>query len=261
MERGVTAAGQLVEIRPRASVGGGVVLAGEHLIVSGPVARSLFAAGGRVELDSSVGGDLRVAAAGLEMGRSASVGGSAEYHGDREPVRAPGAPQIEWIRDEPRRRARGRAVSGVLRGFGRAFVLGAFLVLLASGSMAGIAAVGGRPLAPMGVGVLLFVGLPFTALLAAITLVGLPLALTLLALYLFLLYAAQVVAGLVIGQAILGHADSRWRRLLRLALGLAVVAVAVEIPVAGFAVSLLVMFLGLGAVGLWAWRSKSTALA
>ena len=65
------------------------------------------------------------------------------------------------------------------------------------------------------------------------------------------------MAGLALGEALLGAGATPWQKLLRLALGLAIIAVLVEIPVAGTVVGLMVMFLGLGAFGLWVWNRSA----
>lgn len=257
----VTGAGQLLEVREQARIGGAAVLAGEHLLISGPITRSLVAAGRRVDLDGTVGGDLRVSADELDVGSGVTIGGTARYEGEAEPVRAAGAPEVEWTPPEAEERRHAEAALDLLTSLARALLFGGLLVLVASRPLSEIAAVGGRPLGPVLVGLLLFVGLPFAVLLAALTFIGLPLALATAGLYLFLLYASGVVAALVIGQAILGLAETRWQRFVRLTLGLAVLAVVVEIPMVGWVLSLLIMFFGLGAFGLWVWRSRSTALA
>ncbi len=259
--RTVTGAGQMFELRSRGSIGGGAFLAGENLILSGEIGRSLVAGAGRVDLDGAVGGDARIAAGALQLGPGATVGGVVRYHGGEEPTRAAGAPEVEWIEAEPESEGPGERAWGVLLRWARAVALGGVLLLLAGGPVRRVAGFGGRPLMPLLLGLLLFVGLPFAAILTALTFIGIPVAAALVALYLFLLYASRVLAGLAVGEAILGAGVTRWQTLLRLALGLGIFAVALEIPVAGTVVSLMVMFFGLGAFGLWVWKSRPGAPA
>ena len=255
--RGATGAGQFLEVRPRGSIGGSAFLAGGDLILSGEVVRSLAAVGEHVDLDGAIGGDARILAEELQVGPRATVGGVLRYHGEDEPVRAAGGPEVDWVVAEPEGESPGERALDVLFRWARGLALGGVLLLLAAGPVTRVAGLGGRPLAPLLLGLLLFVGLPFAAILTALTFIGLPIAAALVGLYLFLLYASRVVAGLALGEALLGAGATPWQKLLRLALGLAIIAVLVEIPVAGTVVGLMVMFLGLGAFGLWVWNRSA----
>lgn len=259
--RGLAAAAQQISILPGASVGRGIMAAGERLSVAGPVGGSVLAAGRILELDASVGGDLKYSGESLRLGSEAEVTGSAHFEGPEEPEREPGAPTVEWSEPEPEETSVWNDVMRLATRWGMGLALGLVLVLLASGPLGAMAAIGGRPIAPLLAGLLLFVGLPFATILVAITFIGIPIAFAIGALYLFLLYAARVVAAMVIGQAILGLASTNIQRIGRIALGIGILALAVEIPFVGGAIGLLTMFFGLGAFGLWVWRSRPAAAA
>ena len=258
--RGLAVAGQWLSILPGASVGGSVMMAGGRLSVAGPVGGSMLAAAGQLELDAPVGGNLKFHGERLLLGSGAVISGSANYTGPSEPEREPGASAVEWSEPEPEEESAWDTAMSLLTRWGMGIALGLVLVLLASGPLGAMAAIGGRPIAPLLVGLLLFVGLPFAAILLAITFIGLPIAFAVGALYLFLLFAARVVAAMVIGQAILGLASTNVQRIGRIALGLGILVLAVEVPVIGGMVTLLVMFFGLGAFGLWVWRSRRPAV-
>ena len=178
--------------------------AGERLSVAGPVGGSILAGGRVLELNASVGGDLKFSGESLRLGPEAEVTGSAHFEGPEEPEREFGAPDVEWTQPEPDEDSLWDNIAGVIARWGMGLTLGVVLVLLASGPLGAMAAIGGRPIAPLLLGLLLFVGLPFAAILLAITFIGLPLAFATAMLYLFLLFASRVVAGMVIGQALLG---------------------------------------------------------
>lgn len=259
--RGLAAGGERVSILSGASVGGGVMMAGDRLTVAGPVGGSVLAGGSRLEVDAPIEGDLKFSGEELHLGAGASIGGDARYTGPSEPEREPGAPTVEWSVPEPEEPSVWDEVMSIATRWGMGLALGLVLVLLASGPLGAMAAIGGRPIAPLLLGLLLFVGLPFAAILLAITFIGLPLAFAVGMLYLFLLYASRVIAAMVIGQAILGLASSNVQRIGRIALGLGILVLAVEVPYIGGVVGLLVMFFGLGAFGLWVWRSRRPAVA
>ena len=258
--RGLAAAGEQISILPGASVGGSVMAAGDRLTVAGPVGGSVLAAGGRLEVDAAIEGNLKYHGEALHLGSQARIGGSANYTGPSEPEREPGASAVEWSEPEPEEESAWDTAMSLLTRWGMGIALGLVLVLLASGPLGAMAAIGGRPVAPLLLGLLLFVGLPFAAILLAITFIGLPIAFAVGALYLFLLFAARVVAAMVIGQAILGLASTNIQRIGRIALGLGILVLAVEVPYIGGMVTLLVMFFGLGAFGLWVWRSRRPAV-
>lgn len=259
--RGLAAAGERISILSGATVGRGVMMAGERLAVAGSVGGSVLAGGGRLELDAPIEGDFRFSGEELHLGSGAAIAGDARYTGPSEPEREPGAPTVEWSEPEPEETSVWDEVMSVATRWGMGLALGLVLVLLASGPLGAMAAIGGRPIAPLLLGLLLFVGLPFAAILLAITFIGLPLAFAVGALYLFLLYAGRVIAAMVIGQAILGLASTNLQRIGRIALGLGILVLAVEVPYIGGVVGLLVMFFGLGAFGLWVWRSRRPAVA
>ena len=236
------------------------MMAGDRLTVAGPVGGSVLAGGSRLEVDAAIEGNLKYHGEELHLGPGARIGGSADYTGPSEPEREPGASSVEWSEPEPEEESAWDTAMSLLTRWGMGIALGLVLVLLASGPLGAMAAIGGRPIAPLLVGLLLFVGLPFAAILLAITFIGLPIAFAVGALYLFLLFAARVVAAMVIGQAILGLASTNIQRIGRIALGLGILVLAVEVPVIGGMVTLLVMFFGLGAFGLWVWRSRRPAV-
>lgn len=259
--RGLAAAGETVSVLPGGSVGGSVTMGGDRLSISGPVGGSVLAGGSRLEVDAPIEGDLKFTGGTLYLGSGAAIAGDGQYTGPAEPEREPGAPRVGWTKPEPEEASVWDEVMRIVTRWGMGLAFGLVLVLLVSGPLGAMAAIGGRPVAPLLVGLLLFVGLPFAAILLAITFIGLPLAFALGMLYLFLLYASRVVAAMVIGQAILGLASSNVQRIGRIALGLGILVLAVEVPYIGGVVGLLVMFFGLGAFGLWVWRSRRPAAA
>lgn len=257
--RGLTAAAQRITVMEGASVGGSLFAAAERLTVSGQVGRDLRAAAANTALNAPVGGRVRVRGEEFTAGPEARVTGSVRFTGPNAPDRHARASQVDWNRPAEEEPDPWGTAGSVAARWAMGFVFGLALVLLMPGALGGIAAVGGRPLVPVLFGMLLFVGMPFTALLLLVTIVGMPLAGLTVALWLFLLYAARVAAAMVIGQAILGLGASTGERLLRLALGMLILSVVFELPVAGGIASLLTMFFGVGSFAVWAWRNRRGA--
>ena len=177
-----------------------------------------------LELDAPVEGNPHVPAGrSLHLGSGAAdrrIGATTPDR--RNPNASRVHPTVEWSEPEPEEESAWDTVMSLATRWGMGIALGLVLVLLASGPLGAMAAIGGRPVAPLLLGLLLFVGLPFAAILLAITFIGLPLAFAVGMLYLFLLYAARVVAAMVIGQAILGLASTNVQRIGRIALGLGI---------------------------------------
>ncbi len=258
--RGLAAGGETVAVLPDGSVGGSIMMTGDRLSVAGPVGGSVLAGGSWLEVDAPIEGDLKFTGDKLFLGSGATIAGDARYTGPTEPERDPGTPNVEWSQPEPEETSFWDESMWIATRWAMGLALGLVLVLLASGPLGAMAAIGGRPLAPLLLGLLLFAGLPFAAILLAITIIGLPLTFAIGALYLFLLYASRVIAAMVIGQAILGLASTGVQRFGRIALGLGILALAVEVPHIGGVVGLFVMFFGLGAFGLWVWRTHRSAV-
>ena len=255
---GMTAAGETLTVTPDGRVGSSVIVAGQQVEISGPLAKTLIAAAERVTLNAPVGGNVRVYATRLNLGPEAEAAGPIRFRGPREPSRDAGAPEVEWVQPEEEEEAVNpwERIPGVLLRWGMGMALAAVLLWLASGPMVGTAVIGRRPLVPILLGIPLFVGLPFAAILLAITLVGIPLAATVLVGWGFLLYCSRLVLAFVVGQAILGLASGFWQRLARVGLGLGILVLFAEIPVLGGLITLLTMFFGLGAFVLWLVRSR-----
>jgi len=120
----------------------------------------------------------------------------------------------------------------------------------------------------LGVGILLLIVTPVACVIAAATIVGLPLALAVTAVYLILVYSAKVFAGLALGQWILGVGRQTIPKPVgSMIMGLIIIGAAHYalglIPAAGGFVQALfklaVWIVGLGAFLISWWRSRQTA--
>jgi hypothetical protein len=115
----------------------------------------------------------------------------------------------------------------------------------------------GAPWPSVGWGVLLLIGLPALAILAFITLVGIPFGLG-LALGLFLIYAT----GYTIGTWVLGRRFmQRQSRAVAFLVGLGILRLIALIPILAGLVAAAVTVIGLGAVTVAVWRARRPAAA
>ena len=100
----------------------------------------------------------------------------------------------------------------------------------------------------LGLGFAVLFAVPVAVILACLSLVGIPVALTGLFLYVGGLYLAKVFVGVFLGQALLRRPlVTRGDTLLALAAGLALLFVVVQVPFAGSLLHSLIFLLGLGA--------------
>jgi len=131
-------------------------------------------------------------------------------------------------------------------------VLGIFIVLLAPRRVKAVTeSIRTRPWANLGWGAIILIVTPIAALIACITIIGLPLGLIALALYTIAICLTQLFVGLFIGQLIIGGSrgvESRAALVGALVLGLAILSILRLIPYLGAVIWLATILFGLGAI-------------
>jgi hypothetical protein len=265
--RNVYALDRATRLEPAGRIAGDLSAIGRGLDLAGAVGRGVWILGATATVGGTVTGDLTVRAHRLAVHAPARIGGSLfarvgpgghslwphERAGDLDIQ--PGA-TIAGARDTAVAPP-GSAVYAEpafyfwlgVQLFGALLLGGVARALVPAFFERGVRSV--RAWAPsLGLGAALLVGVPVAALLAALTLVGLPLALIALGLYLLGLYAAKIVVGASLGRALLGSRGTGPRGWLpALALGVAILLVGFELPLVGPALHVVVLCLGLGALG------------
>jgi hypothetical protein len=133
-------------------------------------------------------------------------------------------------------------------------IVGALLVLLAPAALhATERAVRERLGATIAWGVAIAICVPLLAVLALITLVGIPFGIALLLAAIPVLLVAYVTSAWILGRRLLGdRSSSAWAALL---IGWGILRVAALIPVAGALVGLAATVVGLGALAVAVWRA------
>lgn len=115
-------------------------------------------------------------------------------------------------------------------------------------------------MASLGVGLAMLVGVPVACVFMFITIIGIPLGMTLLAGYALMLMLGYLVGGLFVGDFVLDRfsadrAASLGWRILFLLLALVLLAFLRRVPAIGGLAVLLVFLSGVGALTLCAWRN------
>jgi cytoskeletal protein CcmA (bactofilin family) len=136
-------------------------------------------------------------------------------------------------------------------------VVGLVLVWLVGRGAARILEAGRTRIGPsIGLGLLLFFGLPLLAVIALVTVVGIPLGLGLLAALLLIYALGYSASGWILGRSIL-RGPTSW--FLAFLVGWAILRVAALIPILGGLVWFAAVVFGLGALALAIWRARSAS--
>ena len=249
--------------------GGAVVpagqTAGDVVVLDGPVrivgraTGDVVSVSGPVRVTGRVDGDLIAVSDRAFLGPSARVGGDLRY-GDERPVLAGGASVGGTISSEDWSDASN--AWGWVSWFAwwlavsvSTLIVGALLVWLAPGALyAAERAVREHLGATVGWGVAIAIGVPLLAILALVTLVGIPFGVALLLAAIPVLLVAYATAAWIVGRRVLrNRSTSPWAALLA---GWGILRVLALIPVAGALVGLAATVVGIGALAVALWRAR-----
>jgi hypothetical protein len=257
---------QSLRVGRQSHVGGGMVVGSGDFILDGEVKRSATIFSGTADVSGNIGRELTMAGGNLTVNDTARVGGNliVRVHHMKDVHIADGA-TIAGKRDI-QVRVRKSQFTRPRFYFHQAIWLAAAmlvgwlgLLLFPAFSRTTTQAVGsGWRSLGLGVGVL--AGAPVAMVVAAITLVGIPISLMLFAVYLAAIYLAKVWVGAFLGKILLkpaGGTKGDW--LLGLLVGLLILTIVGFIPYLGGLIRLGVVCLGLGAFATQLYRASHPA--
>jgi hypothetical protein len=237
VERGETIDGVFIvngDARISGRVDGDVVLVAGDALVSGRVDGDLVTIAGRARLlpTARVGGDLLYGDERPRVAPAAVVGGEIEKE--------------DWTDSLGLFPFIGAFLFWLAIGISAA-VLGILLLLIAPRAADAVFAQARERIGPtIAIGIAIFIVLPLLAGIAAITLVGLPLAIGIVLALLPLGAIAYVTAAWVLGRVIVKPPHGR---ILAFLAGLAILRVAALVPILGLLVWLAAVIVGLGLIG------------
>lgn len=250
-----------------------VVPRGEHLSelvvfegptrVNGAVSGDVVALGGDVDVVGRVGGDVVALSGAVRLGPSARVGG--DVRGAQGTSMADGAQVGGTVRAiEAERVGLGAPILGWLGGWLLMTLAAGLLALLLHWLVpqrakdATYTTARTDPWKSLGVGALIAVGLPLVALLAMITVIGIPIGIATLLASALLAFLGFVVGGFVFGRAIAERSrrGARWSALASGIVGIAILCALALIPVIGTLVWIVASCIGVGAATLAVWRTQ-----
>ena len=257
--RNVTWFGDSVTVESSGKVGGTVSMFGGNLAIDGQVGRDILFLGHEVGVNGAVLGSIWEKGDSLIIASTGQVGGRIQFKGEQQANVAPGAKLASPVEFTQRERkseySTGHYYIWRIIWTAAFILLGLVLFLLLPKFASESVAAGERIGAPIGLGVLVFFGVPIAAILACITVVGLPLGLLTLGLWFFVINCAELVVGTVVGNWIFGRTTDVWGQIGRMAAGFVIVRI-VYTPIAPLHV-----IGALVGLGIWMWGIGAISLA
>jgi hypothetical protein len=243
---------------PAGQTAGDVVVLDGTVTIAGHATGDVLSVSGPVRVTGRVDGDLIAVSDRAFLGSTARVGGDLIY-GDERPVLLRGASVGGKVSNEDWADAANGWGWVSLIGWWLAvsvstLIVGVLLVLLAPAALyAAERAVRDRLGATVAWGVGIAIGVPVLAVLALVTLVGIPFGVALLLAAIPVLVVAYVTSAWMVGRRVLSNrSTSPWAALLA---GWGILRLLALIPVVGALVGLAATVVGLGALAVALWRA------
>jgi cytoskeletal protein CcmA (bactofilin family) len=244
---------------PVGQTAGDVVVVDGGVRIDGRATGDVVSVSGPVRVSGRVDGDVIAVSDRVSLGPTARVGGDLRY-GDERPVLARGARVAGEVSNEDWADAANgwgwvSAFAWWLAVSVSTLIVGALLVWLAPGALyAAERAVREHLGATIGWGVAIAIGVPLLAILALVTLVGIPLGVALLLAAIPVLLVAYTTSAWILGRRVLrNRSTSPWVALLA---GWGILRLVALIPVVGGLVGLAATVVGLGALTVALWRAR-----
>jgi cytoskeletal protein CcmA (bactofilin family) len=261
--------GDAVTVDSTGKVGGSITMFGGTLAMDGHLGRDILFYGEEITVNGGVHGGIRQKGHALIIGSNAQVDGPIHFEGDHPASVSPGAKlasPVEFKQMVHKREYRESDYYIWRVIWTAAFVLfGMVLFLLAPEFARETISSAESYGAPIGLGILVFFGVPLAALIACITVVGLPLGMLTMGLWLLMLCCAEIVVGSVIGNLILGRPADTWGMIGRMALGFVIVRIVYtplsQVHILGLVAGLGILMWGMGAISLALYKRLQPVIA
>ena len=262
--KNVLAGADTIELDPKGAIGGSVTSFAGQVSLDGPVGRDVLSKGGHFSLNNKVGGNLEVSADSISIGSDAQVGGGMTYKGDKAPKVDSGAKIAGPVQAKYEEHvSKYRTVHyywHLALSWAASLLFGLVLILAVPAFYSDVVRALDRVGASGGMGFLAIAGVPFVAIIACITIVGLAVGISTFLLYFIGLYSEHVFVGGWIGRKLLGEAAGNGALFGRLALGLAILSAIKLVPWIGSIVSVIVLLWGFGAIAVAIYHRMRPAL-
>src|SRR5437588_5376690 len=258
---------QSLRVDNRARVGEGIVVGAGDISLEGEVKRSATIFAGNADVSGTIGRDLTMAGGSLTLTNAARVGGnlSARVRQLKDVNIAVGATiagkRDIQVRVRKSQFTRPRFYLHQAVWLAAAMLVGWLGLVLFPGFFQACTRAVGAGWRSLGLGFGTLVVVPVTIIVAAITLVGIPVSFMLLAMHLTAIYLVTLWSGAFLGRALLKPAKVTKRdSLLGLLVGLLILGIVGFVPYLGGLIRLVVLCLGLGAFSWQLYRSSRLAI-
>ncbi|HYL61104.1 MAG TPA: hypothetical protein VE077_00660 [Candidatus Methylomirabilis sp.] len=268
VERNVLAFNEVLNLDSAGKVNGSITSFASQVTIDGHLGRDLLTMNDHAVVSGTILGAVRDKGRTMSIASSASVGGPVQFEGDEPASVASGAKlasPVQFTKAERKSHYREGHYYVWRVIWTAAFVLlGLVLFLLMPNFAAETVRAGERFGAPIGLGVLVFFGVPIAAILACFTVVGIPLGVLTVGLWMLGLFTAEIVVGTVVGVWIMGKASDTWGLIGRMALGFVIVRIVYTpieaIHIFGALVGLGILIWGIGAISLALYNRLAPAI-
>ena len=259
--KNLTLAGGQVELTETGRIQGGMVVAGVDIHMAGHVARDVVLGAGSVTVSNKIGGRASVAAPRIRLTSQADVGGDFRFWSKNTPsiddrAKVSGSiikrefskvdlPSVEkmfadWV---------GMKLFITLASFTSTLSLGLMLIhFYPQFSQRAISQLKERPLASIGLGVLVLIVTPVLVGLLGITLLGIPLAIFVTGLFFIYIYLARIFVIAWAGQAMFEKFGKGHQEKWAFTSGLVLYSLLTFIPFWGGVITFFVILFGLGTI-------------
>jgi len=243
------------------------------LILNGNVSRDIDCRGGRITVNGAVGGKSVLSAKNIIIGNNAVFNGDVRYWTKKGSVdfkqslknsKAVYDPELQIITGEWYYLG-ATTVFGLLWYLGMAFLMLLIIQYLFSATMKKAAdAVFNNSLKSLGFGFLFFIAVPIAAIVAFITVVGVPVGLLLLFGYITLILLAMVITSVVVANWFNNRYDKNWKlwRMVLVAFGIFIVLkLIIATPFIGWLLMLIMVCMAFGGILLNVnWKRKQPGI-
>jgi hypothetical protein len=253
--RNVYAFAQTAAISRDARIGGNAAVFAADTDIEGTVGQDFTSYSGRVDGRPSIGRNFFARAGSVSLHAPAHIGGTLTAKVNRPEnaliesgVTADGRTDIQVVPPAPSRYSTASFYLRQLIWLAAAFITGLTLFWLLPGFARINLDTSTALLLAGGVGFLTLVVTPIAAVVAAVTLVGLPIGLIMLTAWMIAGYLAKILIAGFLGRSLLAsHNDAQPPGALALLAGLIPVFVAINLPYVGGVINFILIVLGLGA--------------
>ena len=254
---------ETITIDPAGKVGGSVTSFVNTLTIDGVVGRDVLAFVNATTVSGTIAGGILAQGNTLRFNSGAQVDGQVKFKGNSPPDVSSGAklasPAVfTQLEHHSRYQDSGFYVWHVI--WTAAVILfGLVLFVLLPNFARATVDSAERYGASVGLGVLVFFGVPIAAFIACITVVGLLIGMSTFILWMTTLFCAQLVVGTIVGQWLMGHTRETWQLIGRMVVGVILVRVAEMVPFLGGWIKFAVLLWGMGAISLAIYRHFTPA--